>query len=84
LSELLIAEGVIAGCGIKAGKGGGSRANDRKRDREDDLPGPSTKRRTGSTVKKEEMSANARAQRIRALQVSGVNRSILHAVVPES
>jgi hypothetical protein len=73
LLELLIAEGVITGCDIKAENGGGSQANDRKRDREDDPPGPSTKRRTESTVKKEEMSANARAQRIRALQVSGVN-----------
>jgi hypothetical protein len=73
LLELLIAEGVITGCGIRAGNGGGSEANERKRDREDDSPGPSTKRRTGSTVKKEEMSVNARAQRIQDLQVSRAN-----------
>jgi hypothetical protein len=73
LLELLIAEGVITGFGIRAGNGGGFKANERKRDtREDDSPGPSTKRRTGSTIKKEEMSVNARAQRIQDLQV-GIN-----------
>jgi hypothetical protein len=73
LLELLIAEGVIAEYGVGAGVGGRSGPNDRKRDREDRSPGPSTKRRTGSTVKKEDMSANARKQRIQALQVSSVN-----------
>ena len=73
-----MAEGVITryGVGARIG-GGGSDVNDRKRAREDYSPGPSTKRRTGSTVKKEEMSANARAQRIQALQVSRVNYSVL-------
>jgi hypothetical protein len=67
-----MAEGVITryGVGARIG-GGGSDANDRKRAREDHCsPGPSTKRRTGSTVKKEKKSANARAQRVQALQVS--------------
>jgi hypothetical protein len=71
--ELLIAEGVITGYGVGTRIGGGSEANEKKRDREDDSPGPSTKRRTGSTVKKEEISDNAREQRIQALQVSSVN-----------
>jgi hypothetical protein len=75
-----MAEGVISsyghGVGARIG-GGGSEANDRKRAREDYSPGPSTKRRTGSTAKKEEMSANARAQRIQDLQVSRINRSAL-------
>jgi hypothetical protein len=67
--ELLMAEGVITRYGVGARIGGGGfDVNDRKRAREDYSPGPSTKRRTGSTVKKEEMSANARAQRIQALQ----------------
>jgi hypothetical protein len=68
-----MAEGVITRHGV-----GGSDANDRKRAREDHYsPGPSTKRRTGSTVKKEKMSANARLQRVQALQVSRVNYSVL-------
>jgi hypothetical protein len=50
---------------------GGSEVNDRKRAREDGSPG-SSKRRTGSSVKKEDISA-ARSQRIQALQVSRVN-----------
>jgi hypothetical protein len=73
LLELLMAEGVITGYGVGATIGGESEANERKRVREDDLPGPSTKRRTGSIVKKEVMSVNARAQRIQTLQVSRVN-----------
>jgi len=73
LLELLMAEGVISGHGVQVGIGGGSEANDRKRAREGDSPGPSTKRHTGSTVKTEEMSVKARAQRIQALQVSRVN-----------
>ena len=74
-----MAEGVIKGYGVDAGiGGGGSDANDRKRARGNHCsPGPSIKRRTGSTVKKEEMSADARAQRIRALQVSRVNYPVL-------
>jgi hypothetical protein len=73
-----MAEGMITryGGGARIG-GGGSDANDRKRAREDYSPGPSTKRRTRSTVKKEEMSATAREQRIEALQVSRVNYPVL-------
>jgi hypothetical protein len=80
--ELLMAEGIITryGVGTRIGEAGSdseSDANDRKRAREDLSPGPSTKRRTGSTVKKEDMSADARAQRIQALQVSRVNHSVV-------
>jgi hypothetical protein len=72
LLELLIAEGVITGVGAKIG--GGSEASERKRTAsEDDSPGPSTKRRTRSTVKKEIMSVNTPAQRIQTPQVSRVN-----------
>jgi hypothetical protein len=79
-----MADGVIARYGVGAGiGGGGSDANDRKRAREGYSPGPSTKRRTGSTVKKEEMSATSRAQRIEALQVSGVNFRFCNAVAPD-
>jgi hypothetical protein len=70
LPELLMAQGVITGHGVGAGIR--SEGNDRKRAREGGLPGPS-KRRAGSTVKKEAISANARTQRIQALQVSRVN-----------
>ncbi len=73
LLDLLMAQGVIPGYGVGARIGGDSDVNDRKRARDDGSPGPSTKRRTGPTVKKEEMSVNARAQRIKALQVSRVN-----------
>jgi hypothetical protein len=83
LLELLMAEGVITRYGVRARIGGGSEVNDRKRAREDNPSGPSTKRRTGSIVKKEEMSVNARAQRIQALQVSRVNESVLQAVAPD-
>jgi hypothetical protein len=79
-----MAEGVITGYGVGARIGGGSEANERKRARADDLPGPSTKRRTGSTVKKEEMPVNARVQRIQTLQVSRVNQSVLHSVAPDN
>jgi hypothetical protein len=74
-----MAEGVITRYGVGARIGAGrSDSNDRKRAREDYYsPGPSTKRRAGSTVKKEKMSANARAQRIQVLQVSRVNSSVL-------
>src|SRR6266566_5323672 len=68
LLELLIAEGVITRYGLGARIGVGPEVNDRKRAREDYSSGPSTKRRTGSTIKKEGMSVNARAQRIQALQ----------------
>ena len=67
-----MADGVITGCGVGARIGRGSEPNDRKRAREDFSPGQSTKRRTGPTIKKEEVSANARAQRIQALLVSRV------------
>jgi hypothetical protein len=80
--ELLMAEGMITryGVGTRIGGAGSdseSDANDRKRAREDFSPGPSTKRRTRSTVKKEVMSADARVQRIQALQVSRVDPSVL-------
>lgn len=78
-----MAEGVIARYGVGARIGGGPEVNDRKRAREDNPSGPSTKRRTGSTVKKEEMSVNARAQRIQALRVSRVDQSVLHAVATD-
>ena len=74
LPELLMAQGVIVGHGVDAGVSGGSEANGRKRAREGGSPGPS-KKRTGPTVKKEELSADAdaRTQRIQALQVSRVD-----------
>ena len=83
LLELLMAEGVITSVGARIG--GGSEANDgnSKRAREGHSPGPSTKRRTGSTVKKEELSAKARARRMQALQVSRVKQSVRHAVAPD-
>lgn len=72
-----MAQGVIAGHGAGAASGsgtsGGSGANDRKRSRVDGSPGPSNKRRSGPIIKKEETPANSRAQRIRALQVSGAD-----------
>jgi hypothetical protein len=68
-----MAQGVIIGHSVDTGISGGSEANDRKRAREDHgSPGPS-KRRTGPTVKSEEHSADTRAQRIQALQVSRAN-----------
>ena len=67
LPELLMAQGVITGQVGGARFSGGSEVNDRKRVREDGSPGPS-KRHTGSTVKKEEISSNAHAQRIQAIQ----------------
>ena len=70
-----MAEGVITGYGVgtRIG-GGGSDANDRKRAREDRYsPGPSTKRQTRPTVKKE--------KRIQALQVSRVNHSVNHSIL---
>jgi hypothetical protein len=70
--ELLMAQGVIAGHDVGARNSGESDVNDRKRARNDGSPGPS-KRRTGITVKREEISGNAREQRIQALQVSRAN-----------
>ena len=78
LSELLMADGVIIGRGV----GGGSEVNNRKRVRERGSPGPS-KRHTGSTVKKEELSADARVQRIQALEVSNVIKWLPRLVVSD-
>jgi hypothetical protein len=67
-----MAQGVIPrheSHGVAARTGRGSQVNDRKRTREDELPGPS-KRHTAPRVKKEEIPATARAQQIRNLQVS--------------
>jgi len=69
LLALLMAQGIIAGQDVPVRTSEGPRINDRKRTGEDALPGPS-KRRAGSTIKNEDMSATARAQRIRDLQVS--------------
>jgi hypothetical protein len=66
LTELLMAQGVIP---KPVGTNGAFGFNDRKRTREDGLPGPS-KRHSTSSVKNEELSATARAQRIRDLRVS--------------
>jgi hypothetical protein len=82
LPELLMAQGVITGHGVGAGISGGSEVNDKKRAREGGSPGPS-KRRTGSTIKKEEISDDARAHRIQALQVSRVNWWFLYSVTPD-
>jgi len=64
-----MAQGVITAVGV----GAGSEVNGRKRARADGSPGPSTKRRTGSTVEKEEMSANDRTRRMHSLLISGFN-----------
>jgi len=69
LTDLLMAQGIISQHDVAARTSGGSEVNGRKRPREDDMPGPS-KRHTAPTIKKEETSATARAQRIRDLQVS--------------
>jgi hypothetical protein len=68
-TDLLMAQGIISQHDVAARASGGSEVNGRKRPREDDIPGPS-KRHTTPTIKKEEISATARAQRIRDLQVS--------------
>ena len=65
-----MAQGVIPGQDVPVGTGEGPRINERKRTREDALPGPSTKRHAGPAIKNEAMSSAARAQRIRDLQVS--------------
>jgi len=62
--ELLMAQGVIPGPDVAAGTSGV--VNDRKRNREDEMPGPS-KRHTGPTIK-QEMSTITRSQRIEDLQ----------------
>jgi len=64
---LLMAQGVIPGEDVPVETSGGPGTNDRKRTREDVLPGPS-KRHAGPAIKSEEMSGTARAQRIRDLQ----------------
>jgi hypothetical protein len=69
-----MAQGVIIGHGVGVGISRGPEVNDRihrKRAREDGSSGPS-KRHTGSTIK-EEIPADAREQRIQALQVSMVH-----------
>jgi hypothetical protein len=66
-----MAQGVITGHVGGAQISGGSEINGRKRAREGGSPG-SSKRHTGSSVKKEAISADARVQRVQALQVSRV------------
>ena len=78
-----MAQGVIVVHGAGARISGGSEVNDRKRAREDGSSGPS-KRRAGPTVKKEEVSGDARTQRIQALQVSRINGGLLYLVAPDS
>jgi hypothetical protein len=71
LTKLLMAQGVIPRHDEAARTGRGVEVNDRKRTREDKLPGPSERHRyTAPTVKREEITATTRAQRIRNLQVS--------------
>jgi len=64
--DLLIAQGVIPRLDVAARTSEGPGVSDRKRTRDDELPGPS-KRHTGHSVKRE-VSTAARAQRIRDLQ----------------
>jgi hypothetical protein len=71
LTELLMAQGVIVGHNVGTGISEESQVNDRKRTREDESPGPS-KRRTGPTIKREEISDDVRRQRIQVLQVRTV------------
>jgi hypothetical protein len=73
-----MAQGVIPGQDVPVGTSEGPRTNDKKRTREDALPGPSTKRRAGPAIKNEAMSGAARAQRIRDLQVSRDTNVLLH------
>jgi hypothetical protein len=67
-----MAQGVISGHDVGAGSGNreGSKVKDRKRAREDGSSGP-FKRRTRSTVKKEDTSVLT--QQIQTLQVSGAD-----------
>ena len=74
--ELLIAQGVIVGCGVGAVISGGSEVNNRKHAREDGSADP-YKRRAISSTKKEEVSVNAHAQRIQALLVSRIVQWLL-------
>jgi hypothetical protein len=60
---------VVPGHDVASGTSGKSGINDRKRTRGDEPPGPS-KRRPAPTIKKEDMSVDARARRIQDLQVS--------------
>ena len=71
LSELVMAQGIIPRHDVAAITSGGSEVDGRKRTREDDMLGP-FKRHTGPTIKKEEIPATARAQRIQDLQVSSL------------
>ena len=77
------AQGVIVVHGAEAKINGGSEVNDRKRAREDGLSGPS-KRRAGPILKKEEISGDARTQRIQALQVSRISGGLISLVAPDS
>ena len=71
LPELLMAQGAIVEHDVGTGISEESEVNDRKRAREDESPGPS-KRRTGPTIKREEISDDVRRQRIQVLQVRTV------------
>jgi hypothetical protein len=75
-----MAQGVIPGPDVAAGTSGVSRVNDRKRNREDEMPGPS-KRHTGPTIK-QEISTLTRAQRIQDLQVSEAS-TVSPSVAPD-
>jgi hypothetical protein len=66
---LLMAQDVIPRQDVPVGTSEGPRVNDRKRVREDALPGPS-KRHAGPAIKNEAMSGASRVQRIRELLVS--------------
>jgi hypothetical protein len=78
-----MAQGVIIGHDVGTGISEVSEVSNRKRAREDESPGPS-KRRTGPTIKKEEISDDVRRQRIQVLQVSRVIQWLLHLVVTDS
>jgi hypothetical protein len=65
-----MAQGMIPRQDVPVGISEGPRINDRKRTREDALPGPFTKQHAGPAIKNEAMSGAACAQRIRELQVS--------------
>ena len=84
LLELLMAQGVVTGHDVRDGNENyeGSEVNNKKRARGDGSPGP-YKRRTRSTVKKEDISALG--QQIQVLQVSETNQLLLlHSVAPDS
>jgi hypothetical protein len=65
--ELLRAQGIIPANDVDRQ---GSPVNNKKRAREDGSPGPSSSRLKVKPVKGEELSEDARAQRMQALQVS--------------